>query len=157
MGLIALAVGFVRMVFLAAAPAQRSKASLITLSVCMAAWVGYAAYSTSASALFRDYVRVQQPNSVRIQHAKYVGGRDPAVYLHFSIDPKDFPLLLKSRAYQEKTDEYPSHDYDTYRLGWWRTQDLKSPTAFVFREEQEWAEIWTNPERSEVFFKYLAF
>ncbi|MDD4891223.1 MAG: hypothetical protein PHU85_14980 [Phycisphaerae bacterium] len=130
-------------------------ASLVVLSVCTIAWVVWAFQATRPTTLFREYAADPIPLSVRIIDAKYQGGADDALYLHFSIGATDFPFLLKKRSYVELHGDKAN---PVQALGgasaprWWSPDRLTEPSAYQFRTDHEIVEIWTNADRNEVYF-----
>ena len=136
-------------------PLTREKVSLAVVAILAAAGTGYAYYATTPAVLMRDYVVNPVPDSVRILHSHYEGGRDPGAFLHFQLDPAAAEQILKARPYVSKPDLTPPHG----RPEWWKPESMGKAEAFYWHSAPDspadgivW--LWLNESRTEAYLAH---
>jgi len=138
---------------------RRHAAGFALLLLAAGALGSYVHYRTTGRSLFRRYLGLPVPQSVRIVESHYAGGLDPACYLHFRAEPADIRALLARQAYTAPGEDQhpPSRSADPFRPDWFRPESLANPALHVLERRSSTAWLWISESGGEAYFVYWNF
>jgi len=109
----------------------------------------------SGNELFKTFVFDPIPSSVSILHSHdEVLFFDPSIWLHFTIAPEDFDLILVSEAWTVDDSAFDGV-YNTPAEDWWNLESLGDYTKYRVQPEDCdcWKNMWVNVEKKEAYFR----
>ncbi len=109
----------------------------------------------SGDELFKTFVLDPIPDSVNILHSHdEVLLFDPSIWLHFTIAPEDYDLILASEAWTVDDSAFDGI-YNTPVEDWWKPESLEGRTKYYvqFGDRGWWKTMWVNAQKNEVYFR----
>ena len=106
--------------------------------------------------LFVVQVLDPMPTSVTVFHSQdEILFFEPKNWLHFTIAPDDFELILATESWEINTLDYDGI-YNTEVEEWW-PESFEDYTRYtVYNEDRRyWKDMWVNSSNTEVYFRIV--